>query len=446
MSASDADIAEALQRSLTKHALAHRRGILDLPSDAAVGGPHCPPTVAVLKMQLDRSQHGPGLFSAAFSKLEKVPRPFLNLIVKRVASYHFSGITGVIVGAALTVFLAYLKQYSVATVLILQLAAVLITGIYLGITMLITKKDVVVFFNYFLTLLAGELLVLRILNQPALEYLDILVLGSGMLFAFGRIGCFMAGCCYGKPSKNGLSYSRHHTKNGFPRQLLHVRLLPVQLIESAWLFVLTGVSSLLLVYSSTPGIALTTFLLLLPLGRLTLEFYRGDPSRPYYYGVSQAQWTSIGIVLVVAVLQLIGILPFPQWQSFIYLTFFVLLIALLLTFRTCSIPELYSPDHIFEFLRLIGSFKKATPVPLRNSKAVHVRKTSQNIQVSVDTVIGEENLIIDHVSFSSINRPMQKGDAARLSNVLQATYTRKVHPVLIVDDNNIYHLIHRRMS
>jgi phosphatidylglycerol:prolipoprotein diacylglycerol transferase len=42
-------------------------------------------------------------------------------------------------------------------------------------------------------------LYLRYHKLPARQYLDILVIGLMVTLSFGRIGCFLNGCCYGKP-------------------------------------------------------------------------------------------------------------------------------------------------------------------------------------------------------------------------------------------------------
>ncbi len=54
--------------------------------------------------------------------------------------------------------------------------------------------------------------------------------------AFGRIGCFFAGCCYGISWKHGFVY---HSTVGFTP--IGVPLLPIQLIEAGTLLVLFAV-------------------------------------------------------------------------------------------------------------------------------------------------------------------------------------------------------------
>ena len=58
-----------------------------------------------------------------------------------------------------------------------------------------------------LELLGGVLLAITVIilhlryhKQPIRQYLDILAVALMMALAFGRIGCFLNGCCYGKPT------------------------------------------------------------------------------------------------------------------------------------------------------------------------------------------------------------------------------------------------------
>ncbi len=116
--------------------------------------------------------------------------------------------------------------------------------------------------------------------------------------AFGRIGCFFAGCCYGIPH-DGIfsctySYSFGNTPTGIP-------LLPIQLIEAAGL--LTIFIILILIYFKTKnktGYVVPVYLILYPILRFTLEFFRGDVERGLFLSLSTSQWVSIGVLCVIS--------------------------------------------------------------------------------------------------------------------------------------------------
>lgn len=98
----------------------------------------------------------------------------------------------------------------------------------------------------------------------------------------GRIGCFLAGCCYGIESS--LPWSIH--MHGLDRH-------PVQLYEALGLAGL----ALLLQKKWSQGL-LINYLLGYGLLRWSLEWYRGDELRGLAGGQSSSQWVSIGMIIL----------------------------------------------------------------------------------------------------------------------------------------------------
>lgn len=108
--------------------------------------------------------------------------------------------------------------------------------------------------------------------------------------AFGRIGCFFAGCCYGMAYDGFLSYTYSYTLGATP---VGIPLLPIQLIEALGLFVIFGVE--LLVYLKTKskrGYAVVIYLSTYSIFRFILEFFRGDAERGKLL-LSTSQWISV---------------------------------------------------------------------------------------------------------------------------------------------------------
>ena len=105
--------------------------------------------------------------------------------------------------------------------------------------------------------------------------------------AFGRIGCFCGGCCYGKPSSFGVCYPAgslpyiHHGP---------VPLAPVQLYESLYLFT---VFALIVKYAGFKQRG-AWYLLLVSAGRFFLEFLRDDDRGTLFVtGLSPSQVISL---------------------------------------------------------------------------------------------------------------------------------------------------------
>jgi phosphatidylglycerol:prolipoprotein diacylglycerol transferase len=117
-----------------------------------------------------------------------------------------------------------------------------------------------------------------------------------LVHAFGRIGCFFAGCCYGIPYE-GWMHIVFHRSLVAPNE---VSLFPVQLLESAVNF---GIF-LFLYYSARKAKSataiLTSYLILYSIMRFFMEYLRGDSARGFLLGLSVSQWISI-LLLIIAI-------------------------------------------------------------------------------------------------------------------------------------------------
>ena len=118
--------------------------------------------------------------------------------------------------------------------------------------------------------------------------------------AFGRIGCFLGGCCYGHPSKWGCIYPAGTLPY---RQYGAVPLIPVQLYESAYLFLIFIVLVTLIRFKHRGAL----YLIMLALGRFILEFFRADDrGRLFCDTFSPSQWIS-AVIFTIGILWLISI-------------------------------------------------------------------------------------------------------------------------------------------
>jgi phosphatidylglycerol:prolipoprotein diacylglycerol transferase len=115
--------------------------------------------------------------------------------------------------------------------------------------------------------------------------------------SIGRIGCFFAGCCYGKPA-DGLPWAVIFTN---PQSLapIGIPLHPTQLYESAGEFINFLILITLRRYKSFDGRLFLTYVLLYSVLRFIVEFFRGDVSRGFIiYNLSISQGISILMFLV----------------------------------------------------------------------------------------------------------------------------------------------------
>lgn len=122
-----------------------------------------------------------------------------------------------------------------------------------------------------------------------------------------RIGCFLGGCCYGKPSTKGVLYPKsvfestgHGCRRYSPSPDPAIRVFPVQLVEAAAQAMLFATLVTLLWH--VPGTARSVFWLYLSLYsivRFVLDFYRTTSARPRYGRFSEAQLVCAAVQVVV---------------------------------------------------------------------------------------------------------------------------------------------------
>lgn len=119
-------------------------------------------------------------------------------------------------------------------------------------------------------------------------YCDAIVPCIPLGHAFGRLGCFFAGCCYGMPYEDICSVI-------FPAVGITHRTFPVQLFEAA---INVGIFVYLILYTRKEHKryhVLYRYLLIYAVSRFALEFMRGDIVRGISNGLSMSQWISIGL-------------------------------------------------------------------------------------------------------------------------------------------------------
>lgn len=136
-------------------------------------------------------------------------------------------------------------------------------------------------------IIAGMITV-RTKKYPARDITDCAAPAVALFHSFGRIGCFLGGCCYGVESDFGFIYhnSLIESANG-------VRRFPVQLLEAGFELVLFTVLWRLLKAKRLKGRLFLVYLLIYPIGRFILEFFRGDAYRGFIFGLSTSQFISV---------------------------------------------------------------------------------------------------------------------------------------------------------
>lgn len=124
------------------------------------------------------------------------------------------------------------------------------------------------------------------------DFVDVMAVSVPLFHTFGRIGCFLGGCCYGIECSMGFTYTQNPIAiaNG-------VRRFPVQLLEALFCFVLFLVLFSLLRRGLCKGRLLAVYLCVYAVGRFFLEFLRGDSYRGFLFGLSTSQIISILLLI-----------------------------------------------------------------------------------------------------------------------------------------------------
>ena len=132
------------------------------------------------------------------------------------------------------------------------------------------------------------------------NYADIIAPIVPLFHCFGRIGCFLGGCCYGIESEFGFTV---HDNELIP-SINGVNRFPVQLLEAACNLALFFVLWYLLRKGKMKGKIFPLYLIIYAVIRFLDEFLRGDTYRGFLFGLSTSQIISI-IVFVGAIIYLV---------------------------------------------------------------------------------------------------------------------------------------------
>lgn len=148
-------------------------------------------------------------------------------------------------------------------------------------------------------LIGGILVALLYIRKQRIDlgaYADIAATSIPLFHTFGRVGCFLSGCCFGIPWEHGCTYhySAVAEANFIPR-------FPVQLVEAALNLTLFFAMFRCMKTHRLKHHLLHLYLLVYPIYRFALEFLRGDEYRGFLWGLSTSQIISIIVFVVAAI-------------------------------------------------------------------------------------------------------------------------------------------------
>ena len=166
-----------------------------------------------------------------------------------------------------------------------------------------------VFYGGLIAAVVVALLYLRRHKLPLWTTTDVFAPGIALGHVVGRLGCLMAGCCFGRPTSVPWAVTFHNpaaaANVGTP---LGVALHPTQLYEA-------GAEALILAFLLAferrgrpfPGRTFWSYMLLYGVSRFIIEFYRGDSRGMVFDVLSTSQFLSVILVpLSIAMLVILG--------------------------------------------------------------------------------------------------------------------------------------------
>ena len=112
----------------------------------------------------------------------------------------------------------------------------------------------------------------KIKKIDMLSYLDLMIPSVALAQGFGRVGCFLAGCCYGKETDSWLGVvftNSDFAPNG-------VKVLPTQLFMAGGDILLMAVLLWYAAKRPLRGRTSALYLILYSIGRFAIEFLRND--------------------------------------------------------------------------------------------------------------------------------------------------------------------------
>ena len=131
---------------------------------------------------------------------------------------------------------------------------------------------------------------------PVWAMLDLIAITGAIIHAFGRMGCFFAGCCYGQPTDSflGITFTDPMSK----ARPLHTALHPTQIYEVVNILIVLVVLVMLKRHKRLEGRLIFVYVTLYAVGRSIVEIFRGDVARGFIIDgvLSHSQFISILIV------------------------------------------------------------------------------------------------------------------------------------------------------
>lgn len=230
--------------------------------------------------------------------------PVFEVFGRQISSYALMVAIGIVISIAI-LFVAcrrekksfddavYIYVFSLMGVVIGAMLLSTLVNLYVsGFSAGVLLRGGFVFWGGFIGGWIAAVVAAKYFGKEISEYYSVLVPAVILFAGFGRVGCFLTGCCYGKVSELfGLCYTMSEiAPNGVP-------LIPIQLVEAFFDFALA-----ICLFGKKN--AMYKYAVIYSLFRFFAEFFRGDPERGFIGPLSVSQLISICVLVFSAILYL----------------------------------------------------------------------------------------------------------------------------------------------
>lgn len=240
-------------------------------------------------------------------------RPFFNIFGRQISSYSVMTIIGMIAVFGYSAIRCRQKKYSYNDELyfLVFCFAFLLVGAALLYQITVLPNTIkilpylfkdfdyfrsnfsvgIVFYGGLFGVIWGACIYSKVFKQDAGKLMMITAPSIPLFHIFGRIGCFLAGCCHGVANeKFGIAYTEAVlVENGIP-------FLPTQLYEAFGNLIIFIILCIQQRHNNKHFKPLGLYFILYGTMRFIIEFWRGDTIRGIWGPFSTSQWISLIIV------------------------------------------------------------------------------------------------------------------------------------------------------
>ena len=347
---------------------------------------------------------------------------------RRVGSYAALGSAGFVAAAVLAMVVAPALGGSLRLVALVAAVAAFTFVAAVKVTDVLFGEERIVFYEQALLVVGACALALWLAGFDVAAGTDVVVLGLGLCLVFGRVGCFMVGCCHGRPSRRGVCYGHAHADAGFPRRWIGRPLLPVQLLEAgSSLALVVGALTWAALGEPAPGDLTFFYLTGYGLARFGLELVRGDEARAMWRGVTQAQLTAVAVAWSLVALRGDSL---AAWAAAVALSLAMLCVLAHRRLRPFASCWLRSPWHLEEIEALMARWRSR-----HGSGGVpRVATTGLGLRISLQRLGGGGEVVCD-LLFSFPGRALAPEDIAALVDDLGLARDLRGLPIVRVGLN-----------